>query len=364
MNYRRLYNRLVCNYGRLLAKTSLGGWSPFPLLANCIITYDCNLTCPFCFADKDWDRQAVAHLDAEQWQAIFRQIPTRTIINFSGGEVFCHPQFFDLLHKASANHCVTLATNGTMLNESTARDLVAFGANRLGKNGLLQIGVSINEQIHDAEDARKILDKKMALLAMLDHERTRQNKRGLNLDLKVLIREETAAHLPLFADAVENAFPDTITFQMMFLFNLTCFMNIDPSDKPRINELYNYKFQAARKLGFTKMDELQASLSSLQKLPTRQRRRICFLPDLKANEYLEHYADASHVADFHCYSPWTQIMINPQGIAYQCLNPQGIDLQTTSFSFAWNSTGFREFRRHPAVGRPFPICAGCCFLSH
>ena len=194
MNYRRLYNYLVRQYGRLSAGLMPGGRSPLPLLANCIVTYDCNLACPFCFAGADWDQQTVKPLDIDQWRAIFRQIPAVTTINLSGGEVLCHPRFFDLLREASAGHRTVLVTNGTMLDESIVSELVACGVERPGGKGLMQIGVSVNEPLADAEHAQKILVKKIALLTMIDREQKRQNKRGLHLDLKILIREDTAAH--------------------------------------------------------------------------------------------------------------------------------------------------------------------------
>ncbi|HPQ68338.1 MAG TPA: radical SAM protein [bacterium] len=363
MNYRRLYNRLMTHYGRLLAKTSASGWAPFPPVVSCIITYECNLACPFCFVEHDWNKQSVATLTVGQWRRIFDQIPSRSTINLTGGEVFCHPQFFDLLREATASHRVTLVTNGTTLDENTVHELVACGAKRTGGKGLLQIGVSVNEPLRDADEVHRIVARKNEVLARLDQERKRRQKRGLHIDLKVLIREETAAHLPLFVEAVNDSYPDTLTFQMMFLFNLACFMNIDPTDTARIEELRDYRKQAPRKLSFAKQNELAASLQAIKTLPPAMQNRIGFLPALSTDAYLRHYADIDRTGDYHCYNPWTHLMIDPHGVAFQCLNPQGIDLQKVSLPTAWNSPGFREFRRRMTGNRPFPICAGCCFLS-
>ncbi len=363
MNYRRLYNRMMQNYGRLLSKTSASGWAPLPPLVTCIVTYECNLSCPFCFLEHDWNKQPVATLDVKQWRAIISQIPSRSTINLTGGEVFCYPHFFDLLREATAGHRVTLVTNGTTLEETSVRELIACGAQHTGGKGLLQIGVSVNEPLRNAADVQRVVAHKMELLALLARERNRQEKRGVRFDLKVLIREDTAAHLPMIIEALHDSFPDTLTFQMMFLFNLACFMNIDPTDTVRIDELRGYRWQMPRKLAFANQKELTASLHAIKALPKARQKRICFLPDLPTDAYLRHYADVGRAEDYHCYNPWTNLLIDPHGVAFQCLNPQGVDLQKVPLPDAWNNPGFREFRRQMAGSRPFPMCAGCCFLS-
>jgi len=111
------------------------------------------------------------------------------------------------------------------------------------------------------------------------------------------------------------------------------------------------------------MEELKASFSRLAGLPRFIRDRVSFIPPIHPTHVMDHYSGNLDLSRFYCSNPWMHILIDPNGVAFQCLNPEGIDLKKHRFRTAWNDPRLRAFRLEVREKKTFPRCAGCCFLQ-
>jgi hypothetical protein len=359
---RRIFNALTHAYGRI-GRLASNGAAPPPLFVNCVVTFDCNMACPFCFARTGRSQLRGSPLAAAQWAQIIRQIPAYALLGFSGGEAFCHPQFRDIFAAAGERHRFVLVSNGRAIDETVAAELAALGAESLRRKGLVQVGISINEPLADEQACRAALAEKLHVFGRLARHRLSRGRRFPRLEMKVVIRDETAPHLAVFAGALESPDVDAVTFQMLSNQRFAYYLGTDPADRPAVDALRDYRNTPPEPLAFAALDGLRESFARLASLPKAARRRINFLPDLPPEKYVAYYEGRMNLADFRCGNPWVHLLIDPAGVARQCFNPDGADLTATPLRAAWNAPSFREFRRDLRARGSFPCCAGCCFLT-
>jgi len=360
---REMFNTLTGTYAEALNRLSPNGWSPFPLFVNCILTYACNMECPFCVAGPGRDHFPHVSMRAESWKRILEQMPRWTLLGFSGGEIFCHPEMYEILHHAARRNRIVFVTNGISFNDRSVDRLIRMGARKLWNNGLVQIGVSINEPIDGFATCVSLLEEKIRTFDRLAAERRRQGRTYPRLELKVLIRDDTAPFLDLFAQAVRSPSVDSVTFQMQTSQLFFCYLALDPNDRNRVEALRKYKDGRGGAIQFHRTKELKDSLSRLEALPRFIRERVSFLPPIHHNHYMDHYSGNIDLSRFYCTNPWMHIMIDPNGVAFQCMNAEGIDLKRVRFRTAWNDPRLRAFRLEVRERETFPRCAGCCFLQ-
>jgi hypothetical protein len=352
-------------YGGLLARVSRKGFSPFPVFVNCILCYECNMDCWFCVAKHGRLAGDYPRLDCEQWDRIFRQIPSRTILGFSGGEIFCHPEVLDILERAARGHPIVVVTNGLAVDAAVSEALAALGSSGFWGRGLVQIGISVNEPIHDVERCRAVLDEKLELFGRLAAGRRKRGKRFPRLELKVLIRDETAPYLDMFARALERGSGvDAVTFQILTSQQFCAYLGLDPSDSHARRAARGLRDRLVAPIEFKRGAELGEAFARLEALPRAIRRDIHFLPSLRPRELLAHYDSGMDLARLSCTNPWMHMMIDPFGVAFLCINPEGVDLKKVSVRRAWNDARFRSFRTELRAKGIFNHCAGCCFLRY
>ncbi len=358
-----MFNTLTGTYAEGLNRLSRNGWSPFPLFVNCILTYACNMECPFCVASPGRLHFPDVSMGAEHWKGIIEQIPRWTLLGFSGGEIFSHPEMYEILQHASRRNRIVFVTNGISFNDRSIDRFTRMGAKNLWNSGLVQIGVSVNEAIDGPAQCRSILEEKIRIFDRLAAERQRQGKTYPRLELKVLIRDETAPFLDLFAQAVRSPSVDSVTFQMQTSQLFFCYLGLDPNDRHRVEALRKYKDGKGVPVRFERIEELQDSFSRLAALPRFIRDRVSFLPPIPPADFMDHYSGKIDLSRFYCTNPWMHIMIDPNGVAFQCFNAEGIDLKKSRFRAAWNDPRLRAFRLKVREKKTFPRCEGCCFLQ-
>ncbi len=321
------------------------------------------MECPFCLAGHGRHQNPTVHTGAEQWKAILDQIPNVTLIGFSGGEIFCHPNMYEILQHGAKRHRTVAVTNGTSFDDRTIPSFIRLGAKRVWDKGLIQIGISVNEPMDSQEQCRIILEEKIRLFDRLAQERKRQGKSFPSLELKVLVREETAPYLDLFAMALHSSSIDAVTFQMVSSQMFFCYLGLDPTDRERAASLQNYKHETPEPIRFARLNELKDSFDRLSQLPESIRKRTSFLPPIPMQDFLDYYADRLDPGRFSCTNPWVHVLIDPNGVAIQCFNSDGVDLKRLRFKKAWNERPLRDFRKQIRHQKIFNRCPGCCFMT-
>lgn len=127
------------------------GMTRFPVLSELAITYRCNLKCNFCYAGANCTRNPIGNdkeLNTKDLCKIIDKImldAEAPSISFTGGEPTLRKDLpFLIKHAKALNMRVNLISNGTLISESLANDLVSAGLDSA------QISIEgPNARIHD-----------------------------------------------------------------------------------------------------------------------------------------------------------------------------------------------------------------------
>lgn len=135
INLNEFLNSLILNYGIVIDRLEnprydeirvLGnGKTQYPSAISIEITHTCNVKCLHCYGEYSCYNKF-----KDNTESIFkvledaRRSGTR-VVEFTGGEVTCHPRFLDILDKAySLNyHLVSILSNGTNWNEDLFNEI-------------------------------------------------------------------------------------------------------------------------------------------------------------------------------------------------------------------------------------------------
>lgn len=102
-----------------------------PLTVTWEVTNRCNLRCDHCLSDSGPDADTQGELDLTEAKAVVDTLAEAKVfqIHFGGGEPFSYPGFFDLLRHAQSRGfcCLSISTNGTLLDERRIAELDAMG---------------------------------------------------------------------------------------------------------------------------------------------------------------------------------------------------------------------------------------------
>ena len=123
---RRAINSIVYGFAEFGFNRPIQVHAPFLVVWN--FTYKCNLNCKHCYLEAG--NISKMELSTEEAMKVVDQIADFgvTSLAFSGGEPLMRKDFFEVArHAVDAGLYVSVATNGTLLNEETVRKLKEIG---------------------------------------------------------------------------------------------------------------------------------------------------------------------------------------------------------------------------------------------
>ncbi|MCW4015413.1 MAG: radical SAM protein [Candidatus Bathyarchaeota archaeon] len=123
---RRAINSIVYGFAEFGFNRPIQVHAPFLVVWN--FTYKCNLKCKHCYSDSG--SSSKMELSTEEAMKVVDQLADFgvTSLAFSGGEPLMRKDFFEVArHAVDAGLYVSLATNGTLLNEENVRKLKEIG---------------------------------------------------------------------------------------------------------------------------------------------------------------------------------------------------------------------------------------------
>ncbi len=136
----RISKLLADSYTRRAIKSIVAGFVDFgfnrplsihaPLLVVWNFTYKCNLSCKHCYSDAG--SLSTMELSTKEAMKVVDQIADFgvTSLAFSGGEPLMRKDFFEVAgHAVDSGLYVSLATNGTLLNQENVKKLKKIGIN-------------------------------------------------------------------------------------------------------------------------------------------------------------------------------------------------------------------------------------------
>lgn len=163
-------------------------YSPFWL--NISITNVCNLSCTMC--TRNFLQYHKRQMDMDTFKEIIRQQPKTKHINFCGiGEVFCHPNFMEMLEliREKTKATISFSTNGTFLDEKTIKRLIELRVDKLS--------VSIDGIGETYEGIRKeSFDKLCAKIMLLNALKTDMKSIFPKLEIEFVCLNQNIETLP------------------------------------------------------------------------------------------------------------------------------------------------------------------------
>ena len=123
---RRAVNSIVSGFAEFGFNRPIQVHAPFLVVWN--FTYKCNLRCKHCYSESG--NVSKLELSTEEAMKVVDQIADFgvTSLAFSGGEPLMRKDFFEVArHAVDAGLYVSLATNGTLLNDDNVRKLKEVG---------------------------------------------------------------------------------------------------------------------------------------------------------------------------------------------------------------------------------------------
>lgn len=129
------------------------------------VTQNCNQDCVFCYNVWKHGSYPVGQLDTLRTKNLIERIIRGyrpQIITFTGGEPLLRPDLVDLIRQTSRRVSCNLITNGTLMTDELARDLVEAGV-RVFEFTLL----SSNRETHNALVRRESFDELIEAIAMV-----------------------------------------------------------------------------------------------------------------------------------------------------------------------------------------------------
>ena len=265
-----------------------------PLSALCELTYQCNLSCYYCY-QKNVSKGK--ELTCAQWEDIFRQL-ARTgalYLTFSGGEPMLREDFISIVSAArSHDFAISVISNGTLLTKNKVKQLADLG--------IMDMGLSFHaagKGLHDRL-AGKIGSFEKTLKAL---------RLCVDAGIKTMIKHSVStANFMEFSKLAEMADKEGCFFE--------CDGNVVPHEK-----------------------------GIPSPFAINQNQYKIFLKAMKAAP-LSQFFKASNYETLHCDAGRSLCGINPQGDVVPCIQlPIKLgNLNKSSFREIWRSPAAKKFR--------------------
>lgn len=326
-----------------------------PLRVQIEITGRCNLKCVFCYQGQTY-KTAREELSLLEIRNIINQIPSFSLLTFSGGEPLLRSDAYEIIEYALAKgHFCNIITNGVFLTKEIAKLMV--------ENKFLMINLSIDGigETHDAlRGVEGTFEKVISNLCFLNNLKKKNKCKFPLIDVKTVITKENLHQLSDIYKLCENHNAYSFTLSLMKNSNLQFNGSLLLKN---IEEKVFYKNSFQAKLDF----DLEGLMKELRRLDSFKGKTILrhyprFTNYRSMLSYLE--KNSQNVMNYArpCLEPWSGFQINAFGEAYPCLSYSVGSMREKGLKDIWNSNRFIDFRSRLKRLKVFPACHGCCYI--
>lgn len=339
-----------------------------PINALIEVTYRCNLRCNFCHYLDIIEHKAtplgpVDEPTIEQLEETIAEVPRGGLISFAGGEAFVRREFRALLRRTSATHRTHVITNGTLLSDEVAAELVDLAPLRIWQRGFVLLCVSLQglEDTNDRVVARpgswaKTVRGVSAVVAA----REAAGKSFPKINLKTVVSIDTVGELPEFVALASELGADVVSLMVEHSDDAhTGVISGDVSD-----DLIRRPVTSPSRIDLRELREqlirayLVAEESGIEIRTTP--------PNLPIDEFVAHY-ERDHVPNpgvYGCTSPWSRVGLMADGRFVACPYYRVGDVTDGGLAAAWNGPEMAAARREIRSTGIQPGCSGCCNLQY
>ncbi|MBN1675714.1 MAG: radical SAM protein [Kiritimatiellae bacterium] len=316
-------------------------WMPLPHILLIEITSRCNLRCRMCPRTHDDVNTAKnTVMSPEIFARLHALFPYLSHVELSGlwGEAFLVPDTYFHMLSALKRHPIEVSTisNGTLIGDALARQLVDGGLDRL----VVSMDAARPETYADIRPPGKLEDV-LAGLNGIKEWKAKLGKATPRLELAFLGMRRNIEEFPDFVRLAHELGADKIFLQALGEYEQVAGESVAKNYKELGRRIADEAAAVARELGI-----------ELRLQPADQ-----FEEDRAANNAV---ADFRHLRK-DCVDLWTKAIVTTMGEVRPCCSskrPIGRLLEQ-SFADIWYGAGYRALRRRIKSANPPPMCVTC-----
>lgn len=337
-----------------------------PLILTLLLTYSCNLKCPFCGQDdirRKKDFNGSMQLSLEQVEQILDDAAAAGIknVNLWGGEPLLHPDIFKIIKAVKKRYMrCFMVTNGVLL-EKYADEIIE------SKLDFLQVSVDAPGDAHDSVRNHPGLFRKIEAGVKKINEKKR---------IFPFISSCTVL-LPDNMNTVNEIANNNLGIGIGTAFFQLCMSYSDETVKAykdRLVNEYGFTYEDFRVIDNFKgqglsLEEFKQGIESCAQMKETYGEKVTF-PNMMNDEanykyYMQETGSVPEKMSKGCWSINYKINVQPNGDVVTCPDfPDFVigNVFEQSIMEIWNSEKRKKFVADFSSGRPLPICYRCCQL--
>lgn len=331
-------------------KISTDGSVPMPKTATIELTVRCNLNCKMCPQKEERKLGRPDYIFKDFCKILDNLGPTVNYLSFIGGEVFVHPDIFEILEECQRRNIkVHLSTNATLLDEEKVNRLKKL------KKTVRGIGVSIDglpkthNMIRGSQTAFERTAKALKMLA-----------RDFNVSINTVLFKENLEELLQVIDIFKQQGVQNFSWQFeVFATPQEVLASGKILDVPLENIGAEEKTEAQYDFPRYKADELLREVRNLKGISFIIQPRIY-------EKYSEPYFNGSlrQNTNLSCKDLFT-CRIDSRGNVIFCptIKTELGNLLEQPLSEIWNNERLKRLRLTLLKNNLTPVCKRCCRLG-
>jgi radical SAM protein with 4Fe4S-binding SPASM domain len=277
---------------------------------------------------------------------IIDQLPFRSNVTFTGGEIFLKKGIEEIIKKTAEKHRVAIATNGLLLSKHAEMVLNA---------GVKAIGVSmdgppeVHDRVRNVRNAFQQLEN--SLIKIVEYKESNQSKTP-KITVNSVILKDNYSRLFEVVEIVKNIGIKSCSFQIIDL-------SLNRSGIA-LNETIHFSKNPLKNIEKIDPIHLRQSLLKIMEEGEKNGIDIKFSPQLTIDEIVQYYQGTFNRYNWECLMPWNTMRISPYGDVYPCMNLYIGNVRENKLNKLWNASSYIQFRQSLKRSSLFPSCIGCC----
>ncbi|MDP1853767.1 MAG: radical SAM protein [Candidatus Omnitrophota bacterium] len=352
----------------LIPYNFLNGYAFTPLRVVFEITYRCNLYCQMCplanwkkekTETKAPDADINKELDTAEIKTFIdelKSLKTRAIM-ITGGEPFLRQDMLEILDyiKNKGIYC-SIISNGTLINNDTAKDLVNIG------NEIISFSLDGTKDTHNRIRGRGDSFSKI-YNTVETIQRFKNGRANPKVNFNFTISALNQDNLDEIVDVAHDLKINMINFLYLFY---TSESNL--SQTSEILKMGTLKPENQNINDEIKQIDINILKESIRKTEEKAKKynvSLNFRPPLKGDEIEKRFFDPNFAYCQRCFYPWFETRLDPFGNIYPCSIdiPMG-NIRVNSLKSIWNGKKYSNFRMRLKRYKLLPACAKCCKLNN
>lgn len=353
LNYSGLYDFIIQIYGKTSSILPWGYALP-PVRITIEMTYSCNLRCKMCYQQGErLQKNTKSVLSTEEIKRIIDQMPSKSLITLTGGEIFTRPDVFEIINHATKKHYCNIITNAARINDQIAKKII--------NSGVMLVGISVDglEETHDSiRGVKGTYQKAMKGIKLIQQEKNKLGRNYPLIDIKMVILPENIKEIYKLYKVSKQLNADFFTISVLRGLSTpisvqTFIKSLSKNELP-FERLYPEENAAL----------FEGQISQQERNKTGSSPYLRCYPGNLQNYFSKYINGRVKLGDYDsCNFPWTSFYVSPYGSVFPCINMEVGNIRKQSLRKIWNGEKIRSFRLNLKKQKLFPICQGCCNLK-